>query len=242
MVTYGKPIQQTPGLMVVWGDKSSCTVNPKHNLSAFLEENEKKRRAYGLQALWFFKQEHTVSGRIISGSAGQGAHYITEEDGDYFITNAPGVGIGVGTADCLPIVFYDSVAHVVAVAHAGWKGSVQGIAPIVLRQLQQRFGAQLENIQVWFGPHAKQCCYEVAPDFENNLFHKFIPAVIEHRDGKCFFSNAHYNEMLLLSAGLQENQMHSEAAQCTMCEGNFHSRRIDGPEYIGQSTIAWLQL
>lgn len=242
MVTYGKPIQQAPGLMVMWGDKSSCTVNPKHNLSAFLEEKEKTRQEYGLQALWFFKQEHTVNGRIITAQATAGTYYIVDEDGDYFITDQPNVGIAVGTADCLPIVFYDPVASVVAVAHAGWKGSVQGIAPIVLRQLQQRFGTQLENVHVSFGPHAKQCCYEVAPDFETNLFNQFVPAVIEHRDEKRFFSNVRYNQLLLLSAGLQESQMHSDVALCTMCEGNFHSRRVDGPAYIGQATIAWLQL
>ena len=43
------------------------------------------------------------------------------------VTNRPGIAVGVGTADCGPILFADPAAHVVAAAHAGWRGALAGI-------------------------------------------------------------------------------------------------------------------
>src|SRR5688500_16516004 len=46
---------------------------------------------------------------------------------DAVVTNRPGIAIGVGTADCGPVLLADADARVVAAAHAGWKGALSGI-------------------------------------------------------------------------------------------------------------------
>src|SRR5512133_2853864 len=41
---------------------------------------------------------------------------------DAMVTNRPGIALGILTADCAPILFADSDAHVIGAAHAGWSG------------------------------------------------------------------------------------------------------------------------
>lgn len=240
MIEFGKPRQQYSGLRVMWGDRSSCVIHPKDDQAGFVQHWQERYQAFGLQSLFFIKQEHTVDGRVLTGDLAAGVHFIDDIDGDYLVTNVPGVGIGVGTADCLPMIFFDPIARVVAAAHAGWKGSVQGIAPIVLRQMQQHFGSKIEDIKISFGPHARSCCYEVSPDFRQNLLQHIADQVLEMRDGKWFFSNELYNRLLLQFAGIQEHQFNNDAAECSMCNRRFHSRRNDGPDYVGQVSIAWM--
>ncbi len=240
MIEFGKPRQQYPGLKVMWGDRSSCAIHPEDDQEGFVAYWQERYQALGVQSLFFIKQEHTVDGRVLIGDQAGGVHFIDDQDGDYLITNAPGVGIGVGTADCVPMIFFDPVAHVIGAAHAGWKGTVGGIAPIMLRQMQQNFGLKVEDVKVSFGPHAKVCCYEVSADFRQNLLQEIADQVLEQRDGKWFFSGERYNRLLLQFAGVQEYQFNSETAECTMCNRQFHSRRNDGPDYVGQMSIAWM--
>lgn len=240
MIDFGKPHKQYPGLTVMWGDRSSCAIHPEDDQEGFVRHWEARYQALGLQSLWFIKQEHTVDGRVLTGEIQPGVHFIDDQDGDYLITNQPGVGIGVGTADCLPMIFFDPVARVVAAAHAGWKGSVQGIAPIVLRQMQQHFGSKIEDINISFGPHARSCSYEVSVDFRQHLLQSIADQVLELREGKWFFANELYNKLLLQSAGVQPHQFNHNAVDCTMCNRRFHSRRNDGSDYVGQVSIAWL--
>ena len=49
-------------------------------------------------------------------------------EGDGLITDLPGVLLGVGTADCVPVLVADPVKRVVAAFHAGWRGTVSRIA------------------------------------------------------------------------------------------------------------------
>lgn len=71
---------------------------------------------------------------------------------DAFITNLPGVAIGVRTADCVPILLYDPVQHVIAAIHAGWKGTVLHIAQEAINVMKQTFGSSPANMKAVIGP------------------------------------------------------------------------------------------
>ena len=237
---FGTPIKLAPGLMVMWGDRSSCIAPHKKNfLDLFLAASQEKLAAYNLTSLWYLEQEHTAEGVILFGDIPPGVQ-VLNDIGDYLITNVANAGIGVTTADCLPIIFYDPEHRALAVAHAGWKGSVQGITPITLRQMQQRFGSSLDKIQIWFGPHALPCCYEVTEEFRVHILSSIADQVLQSRDGRLYFNTAHYNELLLTAAGIESRQIDRQYSLCTMCNSRFHSRRNDGAMYVGQSSIAWL--
>src|SRR5689334_9291538 len=45
---------------------------------------------------------------------------------DALITSTPGIALGVLAADCMPVLFAEPEAGVVAAAHAGWRGALGG--------------------------------------------------------------------------------------------------------------------
>lgn len=241
MPVFGHPVELESGFFVMWGNRESCAVSLKNDPLNFLPDAQKKLKNYGLSSLWYFRQEHTADGKNLQGNIPAGVHLLLDQEGDYFVTNGTDVGISVITADCLPIVFFDTKKKVCAIAHAGWKGTVQGIVPIVLRQMIHSFDSNLKDIKIWFGPHAQKCCYEVQQDFLENIPASLLADVIEQRDGKLFFSNLLYNYKLLQLHGVNDKQIDTMFSCCTICGLGFHSRRNDGALYIGQSTIAWIR-
>lgn len=93
---------------------------------------------------------------------------------DAFVTNKPGVAIGVRTADCVPILIYDPVKQAIAAVHSGWKGTILHIAQGVIMAMRQEFGTQAENLKVVMGPaigpDSFQVGEEVAEKFKASGF------------------------------------------------------------------------
>src|SRR5205807_71151 len=85
---------------------------------------------------------------------------------DAVVTAAPGLAVGITTADCLPILLADSKNRVIAAAHAGWKGALNGIIEATLDSMQS-LGAHVENIIATIGPGIAQGSYEVGSDFHD---------------------------------------------------------------------------
>ena len=67
---------------------------------------------------------------------------------DALVTDRPGYCICVSTADCIPLLFYDIQRRVVAVAHAGWRGTVNRIAEKTLNHLEHWYGSRPEDVCV----------------------------------------------------------------------------------------------
>ena len=83
---------------------------------------------------------------------------------DAIVTRVPGLGIGVTTADCGPILFADPVARVIGAAHAGWKGALTGVLESTLDAME-KLGASRDSIRVALGPMIRQPNYEVGAEF-----------------------------------------------------------------------------
>ena len=84
---------------------------------------------------------------------------------DAVVTATRGVAVGALTADCTPILFADPVAGVIAAAHAGWRGAVDGILASTVTAMET-LGAHREAIRAAVGPTIHQSAYEVGPEFE----------------------------------------------------------------------------
>lgn len=84
-----------------------------------------------------------------------------QKQGDAIITNQRHIGIGVVTADCVPVLIYDPVQSIIAAVHAGWKGTVKGILSKVICQMAYKFRCHVEDIIVGMGPAIGACCYAV---------------------------------------------------------------------------------
>ena len=79
---------------------------------------------------------------------------------DAFYTDRPDVVGVVLTADCLPVFIANRSGTEVAVAHAGWKGLLQG----VIEQTVKRFFSAPDELHVWLGPAIGPTAFEVGED------------------------------------------------------------------------------
>ena len=83
---------------------------------------------------------------------------------DAIVTRVPGLAVGVGTADCGPVLFADSAAGVVGAAHAGWKGALTGVLEATIAAME-KLGAARARIAAAIGPLIRQPNYEVGAEF-----------------------------------------------------------------------------
>ncbi len=91
------------------------------------------------------------------------APWVGQPPADAAVAGVPGVLLGIETADCIPILFVDPRRRVVAAAHAGWRGTVAGVARRVLEVLLAG-GSDPQEVLAAVGPGIGACCYEVGPE------------------------------------------------------------------------------
>ncbi|MDP3935605.1 MAG: peptidoglycan editing factor PgeF [Alphaproteobacteria bacterium] len=107
-------------------------------------------------------------------------------DADGIITDAPGLPIGILTADCVPVLYTDINAKVVGVVHAGWKSAFLDIHLKMIDKLKA-IGIPSCNIIACVGPSIQQGSYEVDQDFFDRFLSKdgryrgyFYPSIPHH--------------------------------------------------------------
>ena len=104
-----------------------------------------------------------------------GTQNLPKADG--IVTNLKNIAIGIVTADCAPIIFYDEEKQIIGACHAGWKGTKLGIIQETVKKMQA-LGAK--NICAIIGPMIQQYSYQVSIDFYNEF-------LLESKDNLRFF-------------------------------------------------------
>lgn len=173
-------------------------------------------------------QVHGTAVHVVT-AAERGVGYQVESalacDGSVCAT--PGVVIGVKTADCVPILLCDAEAGVVAALHAGWRGTVGGIAREGVRQMLT-LGASAGRIVAAIGPAIGCCCYAVGDDFADAVAAAAESALCLphlHRDGGLRADLCAMNVAILTDAGVQPANI-DVAGLCTCCDTHrFYSHR-----------------
>ncbi len=151
--------------------------------------------------------------------------------GDGLVTRERGVTLCVRVADCLPILLEDSEAGVVCALHAGWRGSVAGIAARGVMAMT-RLGASCASIRAAIGPGIHECCFEVGGEVREAIAsscgEEMARRVTAEREGKLFADLPALNRALLLRAGVLPEHIDICAA-CTCCDpARFFSHRGSG--------------
>ncbi len=144
---------------------------------------------------------------------------------DAVVTKKPGIAVGVGTADCGPVLLADASARVVAAAHAGWRGALAGILESTIVAMEE-LGADRDRIVAVLGPTISRKNYEVGGElvaaFEtadpaNARF--FQPA---EREGHAMFDLPGFIVAKLLASGV----LAADMGLCTYAdEDRFFSYR-----------------
>jgi polyphenol oxidase len=96
--------------------------------------------------------------------------------GDGLITRAPGILLGIQTADCLPVVLVDTKQRAVGVFHAGWRGTVKRIVEKGVGEMRRYFGTLPRNLTAAVGPGIRACCYDVGPEVRQQFESQFAYA------------------------------------------------------------------
>lgn len=147
-------------------------------------------------------------------------------EADFSITNIPGIALAVCTADCLPIAIYAPDVHAIAMIHAGWRSTVNGILTKAIEYLCHTFGADKEQLQIFFGPAAGGEHYEVTHEFLNHLAkYDFAQRTVAHKASKLYFDLPYFNELLMQDMGVHPEQCSKRFNYCTLTDTDFTSHR-----------------
>jgi purine-nucleoside/S-methyl-5'-thioadenosine phosphorylase / adenosine deaminase len=102
--------------------------------------------------------------------------------GDGTATAAGGLALAIFTADCVPILMVDPERRVAAALHAGWRGTLAGIAGEGVRAMVE-LGARPASIRAALGPSIGMCCFEVDAGLAETFVREFAGAAAHARIG-----------------------------------------------------------
>lgn len=123
-------------------------------------------------------------------------------DADVLATDDPRVAVCVLVADCVPIVVMDPVAHVLVVAHAGWRGTAARVAHAAVDAAVE-LGASPERCHAALGPCVSQRTYQVGEDVAAALTDAGCPDAVAPDDTGRFVADlAAANVAQLVRAGV----------------------------------------
>lgn len=144
---------------------------------------------------------------------------------DGMVSAVPGIGLGILTADCQPVLFCDPQAGVIGAAHAGWRGARDGVLEATLAAMTA-LGARPENTRAVIGPTISQRAYEVGQEFFDS-FRGDDPDSVRFfangAPGKYHFDLPGYGLARLRAAGIGQAEW---TGHCTYSDaGRFFSYR-----------------
>lgn len=147
---------------------------------------------------------------------------------DALVTAEPGVLLSSYYADCVPLFFVDPVRKVVALAHAGWKGTVLRIGAATVKHMQEGHGCKAGDIITAIGPSIGPCCYEVDEPVLKQV-EECLPGhtglAQPGKPGKWWLNLPEINRRVLLEAGIRPDNI-TAAGYCTSCRKDlFFSHR-----------------
>jgi polyphenol oxidase len=145
---------------------------------------------------------------------------------DGLVTNQRGVALFATFADCYPIVLWDPLTRSAGLAHAGWRGTVAGVAKAAVKAMNDEYGSAPENIRAGIGPGICGRCYEVGSDVAS----QFEATFVTPSGDRFFLDLAAANRAQLEEAGVSDVHV---IGLCTK-ETDFlpsHRRTPDGTRF-----------
>ena len=206
--------------------------NPSH-----VQENYRRfARAVGCdpERIVLSQQTHTTNlRRATEADAGKGIiHERDYHDIDGLYTTQPNLPLMTHYADCTPLLMYAADKHIAITAHAGWRGTVAGMAKVCAYQLQH-MGADPQHIYAVIGPSAGPCCYEI-DEHTAEHFRPYAdeagPCITPRKEipGKYLADLWRTNRSILISAGLPKENIQISGL-CTICHHDkLFSHRVQG--------------
>ena len=136
---------------------------------------------------------------------------------DALATAAAGVLLMLRFADCVPIMLYDPRQRAIGLAHAGWRGTVAGVAQAAVGAMERALGCRPPDIVAGIGPAIGPCCYEVGEEV-TDVVREALPSVAQlltrRSNGRWHLDLWAANRHQLAQSGVRQIEV---AAICTAC-------------------------
>lgn len=151
---------------------------------------------------------------------------------DALVTSCRRVAVAVTTADCVPIVLYETEKQVVAAIHAGWRGTCGGILQKTVRLMVDAYSCTAEKIHAAIGPSISVGSFEVGPEvrfaFEENGFDMQTFSFFNPLSGKWHIDLWGINRQEMLQSGIPSRQIETVGV-CTLNNtDSYFSARVQG--------------
>ncbi len=140
---------------------------------------------------------------------------------DALITNRVNTPLMVMVADCSPILFYDDVKKVIAVAHAGRAGAFTNIIANVIESFRVDFNSNVADISASIGPAIGSCCYEVGAEIYDEAKELKLAYAIDKKENSYHLDIRKILHNQLLNAGLLEQNIEISSL-CNCCEADTY--------------------
>ena len=185
------------------------------------------------------RQTHSdIVHKVTAADRGAGVTAPSLDECDALISNEPGLALVVSTADCTPILLWDSVTGAVGAAHAGWRGTASAIAAKTVEAMKREYGSRPEDIHAAIGPNIGICHFETDADVPEAMLSAFGPemhAFIRQDGAKYHLDLKGINAWILRRAGVKTIEISTE---CTFCQcDRFWSHRASHGQRGSQGAV-----
>ncbi len=203
------------------GDDPARVISNRERLASAL--------GFRLVDLTFAAQAHGLRLQAV-GPAERGRGCCSTEDAfpetDALLTEEPDTPLGILTADCYAVAVMGERA--VAVAHAGWRGTLGNLAGHCVQELGKR-GNVPEELTAYLGPGIRKCCYTVDEGRAAAFVERYNErcGVVSKCNEEVRLDLELANKMNLLEAGLRMENIFSQG-DCVACNPEYFSFRRDG--------------
>ncbi|MDE0292281.1 MAG: peptidoglycan editing factor PgeF [Candidatus Dadabacteria bacterium] len=178
--------------------------------------------AYGLEDIITVNQVHGSTVFFVDNAAGE-----ISVEADSIVTRQKGAGVGVITADCVPVLVCFPDSGCVCAVHAGWRGTSLRAVRECIGAVCEQYSLKPQDAVAVIGPAIWGCCYEVRDDVASRFVSRFSGEgnwLLEKGDGKFLLDLVEINRIELCDAGVQQVEIMN---LCTCCQG-LPSYRRDG--------------
>uniref|UniRef100_A0A1A8L8A4 Purine nucleoside phosphorylase LACC1 n=1 Tax=Nothobranchius pienaari TaxID=704102 RepID=A0A1A8L8A4_9TELE len=168
---------------------------------------------------------------------------------DSMVTNQSGLVLTAPGADCMPILFADPVKRVIGAAHAGWKGTLMGVAMATVNAMVTNFDCRLNDILVAVGPAVGVCCFTLPREQALDFLSIHPDCVPDPESPKPHVDIRLASRVLLQNGGVLPEHIHDDSvkdqnwvSQCTSCHpDDFFSHVRDGLNFGTQVGFLWVK-
>ena len=124
--------------------------------------------------------------------------------GDGLITSSKGLAIGILTADCAPIIFFDPKRNIIGAVHVGWKGAYKKISNKMISCFKKK-GSKVNDLYAVIGPCISQNSYEVKEDFKKKFLDQSLinKRQFKQKKNKIYFDLRGYIFQQLKNIGIK---------------------------------------